>query len=522
MLNKGLSFLPVMLIGTLCFFPVVGQAEEQTAIYKEKATATNVSSVEQRQVVNGVEITGNTLFKTNDLLNLLKTQPGSSLDKEKIQADSATIDSLYAKYGYVFSKVIGASIDKKGIVHFQIYEGKLEDILLQGNTKTKDKVILREIVNKKGVPFNANLARVTLQRLRNTGFFGDVSSRFYQGKDNPNDVIMSIEVEEQKTGLITLGAGYSSSNSVVGTLSYNESNLGGRGDQFGVSWEFGGTTGHNNYMLSYTHPWVNKLGDSLGFSIYDHEYNYDDYNRNGDSVAEYYKRTKAANVTYAFGRRLFIKDYLTFEVKKTDYTEYRSGYDYNQVPNYLDDNFGQTHSLSWSHVFDNRDNVFDPTKGKRLLLTGTVAGHGMGGDFSFYKLQAETRNYYKVGHAQVVALRLMGGIGFGNIPGSELFTIGGGNDLRGFEDDQFRGSRFYEGTVEYRYPIHKKVEGVVFADLGSAWGGTDNLFWYEDSKKLYSAGGLGVRIKTPIGPINLNYAYGTNGGKFHFTFGGQF
>lgn len=519
MLKIKHSVVPLLLTGTLLFSPMVVQGKAAEDAFGQKILSPVAKS---GQTIQSIVVAGNSVYKTANLLSLLKTKPGMTLDRALLQEDIAALDRQYKKDGYSFCRVTDASLDQNGILHINIYEGKLEEIIVQGNFKTKNAVILREIVNRKGAPFNARLAGISLQRLRNTGYFGDVAAQFYQGRVNKNDVIMGLEVDEQKTGLLTFGAGYSNSNGLVGIVGFNESNLGGNGDQLGLSWEFGGKTGSNNYTLTFNHPWVNHFGDSIGFNLFDREYNYDDYNQEGNSVAEYYKRTKAVNVTYAFARHLFVKDYITLEAKHTDYSEYRGGYDYRKVPGYIDANFGCTHSLSWAHVFDNRDNIFSPTSGKRLSLTGTVAGHGLGGNFDFYKLLAESRTYYKVGHAQVVALRLMGGMGFGDFPDSDLFTLGGASSLRGFEDDEFRGTRFYEGTAEYRYPIAKKIEGVLFIDAGSVWGGVDNLFWYEDSRKLYGAGGLGFRVKTPIGPINLSYAYGTNGGKFHFSFGGQF
>ena len=189
---------------------------------------------------------------------------------------------------------------------------------------------------------------------------------------------------------------------------------------------------------------------------------------------------------------------------------------------YLGKNFGRTNSLTWSHVFDNRDNVYDPTKGKRLSFTGTWAGHGMGGDFDYFKFIAENRLYYKVGRAHVIAVRLMGGIATGDMPYNDLFTLGGADNLRGYEDDEFRGNKMYEATVEYRYPIAKKIQGVVFTDVGNAWGGVENIPWYHENNKLHYSGGIGFRITTPIGPIRLDYGVGQDGGKFHFSFGGKF
>ncbi|WP_270446387.1 BamA/TamA family outer membrane protein, partial [Anaeroglobus sp. AF13-6AC] len=141
--------------------------------------------------------------------------------------------------------------------------------------------------------------------------------------------------------------------------------------------------------------------------------------------------------------------------------------------------------VTWSHVFDNRDNIYDPMHGKRLSFTGTWAGHGLGGDFDYYKFIIENRLYYKVGVKHVIAVRLMGGIATGDMPYNDLFTLGGADTLRGYEDDEFRGNKMYAATVEYRFPIAKKVQGVLFTDMGAAWGGTGKIPWYQESRGLH-------------------------------------
>ena len=158
---------------------------------------------------------------------------------------------------------------------------------------------------------------------------------------------------------------------------------------------------------------------------------------------------------------------------------------------YIGKNFGKTNSLSLTHVFDNRDNYFNPTRGYRYSVTGQWAGHGLGGDFDFYKVNAEGRFYKKLKNNHVLALRVMGGYANGEIGYSELFSLGGAYNLRGFEDDQFKGSN------ESRIP------------------------WYHDSNKVHWSTGVGLRVQTPIGPIRLDYAHGDKN-KFHFSFGGQF
>jgi len=478
--------------------------------------------VKVNPVVTKIEITGNETYPTDQLLKLITIKPGMTLNTVMVSKDVSVINAQFGNNGYFLSHVTSVNMDDKGVLHIDIAEGRLQDIIVKGNTKTKTYVIMRELKIKKGQIFNKNLASRSIERIYNTGYFEDVNVRLLPGS-NKNDVIMEIDVAEQKTGSITIGAGYSDSDGLVGILGLSETNLRGTGDKASINWEFGGTTDSLwNYIFSYTRPWINDHGDSLGFSIFNREADYDDYDQKGNSVAEYYKRTKGANITYGRVRSEYVSDYITLESKTTDYAKYISGYDYNDYSGYLSKNFGRTNSLTWSHVFDNRDNVYDPTRGKRLSFAGSIAGHGLGGDFDFYKFTAESRTYYKVGHAQVIAVRLMGGVGFGDMPYDDLFSLGGADTLRGYEDDEFRGSRFYEATIEYRFPMAKKVQGVLFTDAGNAWGGTDQMFWYEDNNKLHYSGGVGVRITTPIGPIRLDYGYGEEGGKFHFSFGGKF
>ena len=95
--------------------------------------------------------------------------------------------------------------------------------------------------------------------------------------------------------------------------------------------------------------------------------------------------------------------------------------------------------------------------------------------------------------------------------------------MRGYEDDQFRGKKMYNATVEYRVPLFNKVSGVLFTDIGDAWD-APNVLWYKPyDKTSFNVGvGAGIRVTTPIGPIRLDYGIGKNDRKFHFSFGGQF
>lgn len=190
--------------------------------------------------------------------------------------------------------------------------------------------------------------------------------------------------------------------------------------------------------------------------------------------------------------------------------------------NYLDrrkENFGTTRSITIGRVYDSRDNVYDPHEGKRIGYSVEWAG-GLGGDFDFTKWTADWRYYYRAGGENVWALNLGAGYASGNMPLSQRFTMGGSDTLRGYEDDQFRGNSMLKATLEYRFPIVKKVQGVLFTDNGYAWDKRhEDAF---DMGLIKSSYGVGLRINSPLGPVKLDYGYGEDGGKFHFSFGGQF
>ena len=209
-------------------------------------------------------------------------------------------------------------------------------------------------------------------------------------------------------------------------------------------------------------------------------------------------------------------NYITLRNRDDQYVKYesgtnRSGSSYEQ---WRKDNFGTTRSVTLAHTTDTRDNVYSPTTGTKIDLTAEIAG--LGGDFNYQKFTIEDQRFFKVGHAQVLALRRMYGHGNGSIPESAQYKIGGQNSLRGYRDDQFRGNCSYLGTIEYRFPIISKVQGALFTDFGAAW----NSGWMPEG--THRSIGVGLMLQTPLGPIRVDYGHGSQGNRFHFSVGGTF
>lgn len=491
-------------------------------------------------ITTGVSFEGNTVYTSEVLTKFMDIQPGQVLNSVYVGQKIQGINAAYARDGYMLAHVDGIRVDDQGMLHVHIVEGIVEDIIPAGNKKTRDKVITREFVQKKGKPFNKFLVRRSVERVYNLGFFDDVNVRMLPGEQDPNNVIIEIDVLEHKTGTITLGAGYSKSDGLMGIIEFGEENFRGTGDKFKVHWEIGGKKKYKNYQISYLKPWIDSKGTSLGFSFFNREDEYTDYNEDGNEVAEYNKKSRGFNISFGRQTGEYTRDYLTLESRKDSYKwddDDSSGYRYDRnagqgqnwdngshnfaAENYVGNNFGRINSVTWQKVYDSRDNIYEPTRGRRISYTTQWAGHGLGGDFDFYKFTAEARMYKKLGAKNVLAFRARGGFIQGDAPYSQLFTLGGADSLRGYEDDQFRGKYMYNATLEFRFPIVKKVSGVLFTDIGDAWD-APNVTWY-NSKKTFNYGvGAGVRVTTPIGPVKLDYGVGKHKNKFHFSFGTQF
>lgn len=490
-------------------------------------------------VVKNVEFSGNTVFTSDYLKSIMQIPKDSVLNFVLVNQKLREIEDLYLKQGYMLVSIPNVQVSADGTLHINISEGIVEDIVIVGNEKTKNYVITRELKLKKGKPFNKFLASRSMERLYNLGYFEDVNMKLLPGKTNEHDVIIEIDVIEQKTGIVTVGAGYSDADGTVGIIELGDTNFRGTGDKVNLHWEFGGAGDGKNYTLSYTRPWINDNGDSLGASIFNRIYEYDDYDANGDKVAEYDKRRKGWNLTWGHVSDEYRTNYFNFESSKESYDDH-DGFETgevmdkylakNNITDYHDsdwykaimDNFGTTNSFTFTHVFDNRDNYFNASKGRRISFAAQWGGHGLGGDYDFYKFTAEGRFYKALGNGHILALRLMGGYIDGDVSYGNLFDLGGSDTLRGYEDDQFKGKKMYAATLEYRFPIAKKVQGVLFTDAGSTWGIDEGKIpWYTDDDSLNWSVGVGIRLQTPIGPIRLDYGHGDRN-KFNFSFGTQF
>lgn len=491
-----------------------------------------------------VKITGNTVVDDKKAAGFFDLEENKIINLKDVNTRVQRLEEEYRQNGYILARVTDIHMDTDGTLNITVNEGIVEDFKVKGNVKTKDYVITREMKLKKGKPFNAKDARRSMQRVYNLGYFEDVNVKLNPGKE-PNSVEVEISVVEMNTGTFGIGAGYSNADGFIGMISIGDKNFRGTGDKVNIRWEFGGED-NKNYDFSYTKPWIDDKETTATINLYDITNEYADYNIDGDEIARYDKKRRGQELT--FSRKTdneYVSNYVTLKNRDDIYKGMADGYENDKDQYYEDvfhpsdgsdgssyyedwmpktaaerrkENFGVTRSITVGRIFDSRDNIYDPHEGKRIAYSLEWAG--LGGDFDFTKFTADYRYYYRAGGESVWALNLGAGYADGDMPLSQRFSMGGSDTLRGYEDDQFRGNSMLKATLEYRFPIIKKVQGVLFTDNGYAW---DKRHEDEfDLGLIKNSFGVGLRINSPLGPVKLDYGYGDDGGKFHFSFGGQF
>lgn len=474
--------------------------------------------VQENPLLESMNIKGNTVYKQEEINKMITLEKGQIVNLRKLDENLRNIENKYKADGYILARVSDVNIAPDGKLSVTISEGIVDKIVVKGNKKTKTFVITREMRTKIGKPFNAKEARRSLERIHNLGYFEDVNVKLNAGQGE-NNVEVEITVVEQNTGQFMIGAGYSTADGFVGILGIGDKNFMGVGDSANIRWEFGGKD-NKNYDFSYFKPWLTKNELGAGLSLYNSTHEYQDYYDNGDDKARYDRKRKGFELTLSQPISEKVKVFGTIKNREDIYVKAISGYwpqYYEQYPERKKEDFGTTRSVTLGISSDTRDNIYNPMEGRKILFSSEFAGAG--GDFNFNKFYVESSWYYKLkGQDQVIALRFNGGYATGTMPVSQRFAVGGAETLRGYKDDIFRGYKMLLTSAEYRFPIIKRIQGVLFTDYGYAWDkGMD--FSLGDMKLGY---GLGLRINSPLGPIRLDYGRGSMGGRFHFSFGGNF
>jgi len=497
----------------------------------------------RKYIAGDIKISGNAVFTEEKLKALLKLRPGDTFTEEALHVDVGGIQEHYFDDGYIMARVrpdtiLNMQTDKVDIT-YNITEGEVSyvnKINIRGNTKTKDVVIRRELRIKPGERYDGVKLRRSKERLYNLGFFEDIT---FDTEETPeaNHRDMVVEVKESKTGEFSFGGGFSSIDRLIGFMEVEQRNFDilnfptftGDGQDLKVRAEFGSV--RKNYYLSWTEPWIFDYPLSFGFDIYATE-----HNRSGSTGYAYDE--KRQGVDFRLGKELseYLRADLTYKIETVDISDL--SVDASQ--DLLDEAGEQTlSSTTFQLTRDSRDNRFNPTKG--LLLSGSVevAGGPLGGDKDFMKFFNTISRYSKIGPF-VLELKLRDGIvtaynDMAKVPIYERFFAGGTYTIRGFKErdvgpkdqsgDPIGGGTMAVANAELTFPIVENLKGALFVDAGNVWRVPDS----KPENGVASGGvktgiGAGLRIKTPIGPVKLDFGYPINAdesqedkGRFHFS-----
>jgi outer membrane protein insertion porin family len=473
----------------------------------------------ENPAITDIQFEGNRELTRAQLLKVMKTQPGQIYNAKDLAHDAQVIETLYGSNGYILAIVVSQKMSDAGVLTLVIAEGEIEDIKITGNTHTKTYAIRRYLRTRVGETYNDRKVARDVGRLNALGWFETVRRDAEVGSEPGKVIVIITVVERKRTGMASVGGGYSSVQGLVGFIDLTKSNLGGTGQQVSIRGEFGGRT---SYELGYQHPWVMTPETRLSTGIYDRlilreAFVTDDEGQRHNIL--YDERRSGGNLT--LGRPISDRTTVFLGIRSDDISI--SGVS-EEEKEFLDPTLPafaprDVRSLTLAAVNDTRNDVYNPRRGLYQRFSAEFAGVFGGVDFNKYV--SDTRRFLPLGGRNVVAVRLMAGAVTGDPPYLEQFLIGGSESLRGFRTDRFVGTRMAILNTEYRFPLSENLLGVAFVDYGDAWGGpvsSEEAFGeiVHESFTAHVGYGVGVRVKTPIGPLRLDLGFSEEGTETHF------
>ncbi len=474
--------------------------------------------------VGDVGVQGDLLKGREEILALVKLHQGDIFDRQLLRESILAINDLYADRGYAYvnvSPLTRVNPEKLTVnLMLDIEQGTLvtiDRIRINGNTKTRDKVIRREMPIVEGDLYSASQLKESRRKINNLGFFDEVNVATSKGVDESH-MDVKVDVKERPTGTFSVGAGYSSVDGVIGQASVSQTNFLGRALKLNLATSLGSRT--TTYQLGLTDPWFLDHDLTLGFDLYKTDRDWIDFTKKslgGDLKLGFPVTEKT--------RAFFLYRYE--EKKILDVDESASLFIREQ------EGSSTLSSISSTLTRDTTDYRLDPTRGS--VASATVEVAGLGGTEKFVQGNLDYRHFFPLKWGTVFSahghLGYIRGIGGEDIPIDERFFLGGLNTMRGFksrelgprirvrkdvvdpatgavtssEDFEFiGGNKEAYFNLEYTFPLLKELnlKGLFFFDTGNAWGEGEEYF----SDLRYSVGG-GIRWFSPLGPLRLEWGY---------------
>jgi outer membrane protein insertion porin family len=513
--------------------------------------------------VGKISISGYAATTEQKIRALLKMKEGAVYSPKALHDDAKAVADAYGSGGYVDTLIVpeGAPAGLGRIdVHYKIEEGDrffVQRINIVGNTRTKDKVIRREVLVAPGDVFNTVRVDVSKKRLDNLGYFSKVETY-------PDDTgvagrkDLTIQVEEKRTGSFTFGGGYSTVDSLVGFAELTQGNFDlrnwpaftGAGQKFRLRVQYG--TERKDFILIVTEPWFLDRPFSVSGQLFYSEADYLSslYNQRDYGFVLEARKPINSYVYATVGYRLERLDIFNVAASISQDLAQELG--------------AQTKSQIYtSIVFDRRDNPLLTRTGQRVTISPYVAGGPLGGNDQIYGWSVEASQYFHMWWDTILLLN--GEIATVNNWGGgsdvrifDRLFLGGSNNLRGFDyrdvgpkdfnKEPLGGKSMARTTVEWTFPIIEKARGAIFYDIGfvnpDAWDFSEQTQFIPAKPRpigstkpprvpisydnIGSDFGVGLRLDLPIGPLRLDYGIpvqkaGTTGsGKFNFSVGYQF
>ncbi|HEU5081663.1 MAG TPA: outer membrane protein assembly factor BamA [Opitutaceae bacterium] len=495
--------------------------------------------------IGDITFTGNKLHPTQLLRFLLRQQPGMVFSPTKLDEDVTLLEDFYGRDGYLDTRV--RLIRKPNVktgnidIEYNVEESEqffVESIKIEGNTKTKSTVILRELALGPGEVFNVLRMKASKQRLENTRFFEEGTVNVTPESTNiPNRRNLKVALREGRTGNLTFGLGFSSLEQGVIFAELTQSNFDlfnrrslfqGAGQKFRLRLQYGARS--NEIILSLEEPWLFQKELSLGGSVFRTSSNLDN---------QLYDQVQTGGEIY-LRKRLFelVEGRISYSYRVVSISNVDPSL---QALGVLDDK-QQISTVGFQMVRDTRDKIVNTTAGNRMELTTEVSGGPFGGNLDFYRLEFRGSQFFPLFQTQAQSLGVIGRAGvvdaYGDTPSLpyfERYFIGGPYSLRGFENRDvgpkdssgvsLGGKSYGMLTLEYSADIVSPVRFAVFYDAGFV-----NLDPYDFTPGGYNDDfGVGLRLFIAGAPLSLDYGiplthdrYNKKGGQFNFSFGTRF
>lgn len=463
-------------------------------------------------------VEGAKIFPSEKVATAITNKPGEVASMATIRGSGEAVRDYYGSRGYIETYVkneVNAD-PSNGVanVEYKVKEGSLahiRDINVHGNTRTKDKVIRRELAVYPGEIVNEVKVRTSEQRLRNLGYFSSVNSS-YEKTIDPDYYDVNFDLEEQRTGQFMIGAGFSSIDKLVGFVEVSQGNFdlfnwpyfSGGGQKINLRAQIG--TKRNDYEITFIEPWFLDQKLSLAVSLFRNVNNYysSQYTQRntGGSVSLTKPVTAYDRISLKYTLQQIdiydIDDDASDEIKKESGARMRS-------------------SLTPSFVHDTRDNPFVPTRGNKTEASFDVAGGPLGCSVNMYGMELRSSQFWTIWFDHILSLRGWTAVvdrydGSDEVYIFDRLFLGGPKNLRGFkyrmvgpvdENDQPLGGRTsYYAAGEYEIPIIKYLRFGVYYDIGMVWSEA-----YRYDSHYNSDFGIGLRIDIPGFPLRFDYAW---------------